>query len=264
MQIETTQPQTWQATQAVQTKSTKGSGGAATDVSPEAAQAQLGSLDTLRLTSIVRNKADLALAQIDQQQTLADASKFQATSDALGQIRQVFLRVRELTTRASLSTDKGELDSIRAELQTLDQAVSRIIQSTRFEGTALIGGTTESPSEVIGSLADTRNSEPTKATEAAQNAPLALVPLATENKQSFSQKTWDEMFVALDTQDAALQAKLSALAIRPTNELLKSTLSSDEATKLAALLKNSLAANPERANALAGELGQSNLLASSF
>ena len=172
--------------------------------------------------------------------------------------------MRELTTRASLTSDKTEQDSIRAELQTLDQAISRIIQSTRFDGAALLSGSSESPSEIIGLLA-AKGTESSSTQSGAQEAPLAVVPLAQQDKNTLTNQAWSDLFLALDTQNASLLSSLTAKAVSPLSSTLNSTLTtSDEAEKMASLLQNSLWANPEKARALAGELGQSSLLASSF
>jgi len=119
-------------------------------------------------------------------------SMSQTADGALGTISNNLQRMRELAVEASNATSSSDLTALNSEYQSLASENSRVIASTKFNGTALLSGSVSLTFQVGAN--NTSNDQITVSTSA-----LSISSIGTLTTQSNAQ-------TAIDSLDSALNS----------------------------------------------------------
>ncbi len=156
--------------------------------------------DAAGLAIAEQMKADIRSYSVAERNTLNAVSMAQTAEGALGQISTILQRLRELSVQAAngdlTATDRGYLDT---EFQAMKAEVTRIVDSTKFNGKDLLSG----PATPIDFQVGIDNTASDRLTVTFGNVSLASLGLTGSNVAG---ATPTASQAAIDEVDAAIAA----------------------------------------------------------
>jgi len=97
--------------------------------------------DAAGLAISTRFRANIASVKVAQRNISEANSLLQVAEGAMSQIGDILTRMKELATQAASANAGTDLGKIDSEYQKLSDEIDRIVESTKYQGTALIDGT---------------------------------------------------------------------------------------------------------------------------
>ncbi|MCX7982232.1 MAG: flagellin [Syntrophales bacterium] len=96
--------------------------------------------DAAGLSISTRFRANIASIKVAQRNIAEANSLLQVAEGAMSQIGDILTRMKELATQAASANAGTDLDKIDAEFNQLRDEITRIVDSTQYQGTKLIDG----------------------------------------------------------------------------------------------------------------------------
>lgn len=219
------------------------------------------SIDILRLTSIVRNRAAMALMQADQQSDMQKTTALQSSQSTVQEIRQIFFKLRDLSTQASTADSSATLQNIQSQVQQLNQQLTSLMQTVSDSSNAL-------DTNVQTILENAVNATLGKSNATTTSLASSLSGLLGAGSLSATQTTdfLNQTIASLDSQNQSYTDQLLAIQTKPIEGLsaLAASLDSATAAKLATATGSLLTGHSSEASDIASQLANSVLAGVSF
>ena len=156
-------------------------------------------------------KADIRSYSVAERNTMNGISMAQTAEGAMGQVHQILQRMRELTVQAAngdlTTNDRGYID---VEYQQLKEEITRIVDSTKFNGVDMLAG----PATTIDFQVGIDNTASDRLPVGFGNVSLAALGLTASNVTG---ATAVNAQTAIGEVDAATSAVLNRMQVTVTN-----------------------------------------------